>query len=63
MESAYSTCSTKYVSTLHVLACKHTFTATYSIAGNIGEVFNLANWQFYRKLPNLKSTIFHSDII
>ena len=27
----------------------------YCIAGNYGEVFNLANWQFYEKLPNLKS--------
>ena len=27
---------------------------TYHIAGNFGEVFNLANWQFCGKSPNLK---------
>ena len=26
-----------------------------SIAGNFGEIFNLANWRFCRKSPNLKS--------
>ena len=26
----------------------------YCIAGNFGEVCNLANWQFCGKLPNLK---------
>ena len=31
---------------------------TYRIVGNFGEVFNLANWQFYWKSPNLKSAIF-----
>ena len=25
---------------------------TYRIAGNFGEVFNLANWRFYGKSPN-----------
>ena len=35
----------------------------HNIAGNFGEVFNLANWQFYGKSPNLKSTIFYSDVI
>ena len=35
----------------------------YRIAGNFGEVFNLANWRFYRKSPNLKSAIFYSDVI
>ena len=34
---------------------------SYRIAGNSGKVFNLANWQFYRKSPNLKSAIFYSD--
>ena len=27
---------------------------TYRIVGNFGEVFNLANWRFCGKLPNLK---------
>ena len=27
--------------------------AKYCIAGNIGESFNLANWRFWKKLPNL----------
>ena len=35
----------------------------YRIVGNFGEVFNLANWQFYGKSPNLKSAIFYSDEI
>ena len=35
----------------------------YRIAGNFGEVFNLANWRFYGKSPNLKSAIFYSDEI
>ena len=34
----------------------------YCIAGNFGEVFNLVNWRFYGKSPNLKSAIFYSDI-
>ena len=33
----------------------------YRIAGNFGEVFNLANWRFYGRSPNLKSAIFYSD--
>ena len=34
----------------------------YRIEGNVGEVFNLANWQFYGKSPNLKNAIiFYSD--
>ena len=35
----------------------------YCIVGNFGEGFNLANWRFYGKLPNLKSAIFYSDKI
>ena len=35
----------------------------YRIAGNFGEVFNLVDWQFYGKSPNLKSAIFYSDEI
>ena len=35
----------------------------YRIAGNFGEVFNLANWQFSGKPPNLQSAIFYSDKI
>ena len=35
----------------------------YRIVGNFGEVFNLANWRFYGKSPNLKSAIFYSDVI
>ena len=35
----------------------------YRIAVNFGEVFNLANWRFYGRLPNLKSAIFYSDKI
>ena len=27
------------------------------------EVFNLANWRFYGKLPNFKSSILYSDVI
>ena len=34
---------------------------TCSIAENLGEVFNLANWQFYGKLSKVKSAIFYSD--
>ena len=33
----------------------------YRIVGNFGEVFNLANWRFYGRSPNLKSAIFYSD--
>ena len=33
----------------------------YRIAGNFGEVFNLANWRFHGRSPNLKSAIFYSD--
>ena len=29
---------------------------TYCIAGNFGEIFNLANWRFCGKSPNLKPT-------
>ena len=38
-------------------------TLIHRIVGNFGEVFNLANWQFYGELPNLKSAIFYSDVI
>ena len=48
--------------------CDHHFSGcivhlAYRIVGNFGEVFNLANWRFYGKLPNLKSAIFYSDEI
>ena len=33
----------------------------YRIAGNFGEVFNLANWQFYGISPNLKIRHILSD--
>ena len=36
---------------------------TYCTAGNFGKVFNLANWWFYGRSPNLKSTKFYSDEI
>ena len=36
---------------------------SYCIAGNIGKVFNLVNWGFYRRSPNFKSAIFYSDKI
>ena len=40
-----------------------TYDTTYRIAGNFGEVFNLANWRFYGRSPNLKSAIFYFDEI
>ena len=33
---------------------KELVSMTIRIAGNFGEVFNLANWQIYGKSPNLK---------
>ena len=35
----------------------------YRIAENFGKVFNLANWRFYGRSPNLKFAIFYSDEI
>ena len=32
---------------------------TYRIAGNFGEVFNLVNWRFNGKSPNLKPYFIH----
>ena len=47
---------------LHVFCNIQVKKWTYCIAGNFGEVFNLANWRFYGKSPNLKSAIFYSDV-
>ena len=35
--------------------CTH---LNYRIVGNLGEVFNFANWRFYKKMSNLTSAIF-----
>ena len=54
---------------MHIYICINTILSvvviitTYRIAGNFGEVFNLANLRFYGKSPNLKSAIFYSDVI
>ena len=40
--------------TLNFVYSGYMFCIIYRIAGNFGEVFNLANWRFYGKSPNLK---------
>ena len=44
--------------TIHMTVSNHKgYTHTrnyYRIAGNFGKVFNLANWRFYERSPNLK---------
>ena len=61
-------CAVYYVINLHVIdsiysyyTCWHAQDhnrSIYCIAGNFGKVFNLVNWGFYRKSPNLNPPYF-----
>ena len=51
---AVCACVTEYSTHEQLILKPQWFLMTYRIAVNFGEVFNLANWRFYRKSPNLK---------